>query len=194
MIHSRSPYSLLLSLVVLSLLHAMAFSVVQADEGNPPSMQQSSFKVYGYLWNDSNCDGIRQSDEGVMPDDTSGGYRMSLFYIGNDGIPFTRDDSEVDVASAANGNIMYGVLNGGGGNTYYIAMRPSQRPAGFVPSPYQQGADRTLDNDMTVWPDGAWATGTFVIKATTVTGIDIGLCPIANLAMPHHVALPLVMH
>ncbi len=193
--------TMLLSMIVISLLSQIALITVQADEGNPPTMQQSGMKVIGYLWQDTNCDGLRQADEGAMPDTTTGGYRMSMFYIGDDGIAFTNDDSEVDVAGAIDGNIHYGALNGGGGYSYYIAMRPSQRPVGFVPSRYQVGEDRSIDNDMTVWPDGAWATSTFVIPNATgfpggpgaVTGIDIGLCPVANLNLPYKMALPLVL-
>ena len=184
---------ILIGLLIIVLL--IPSTAAQADEDHPSTIQQnSSDKVRGYLWNDSSCDGIRQTDEGTMPNSPAGGYRLSLFYICNDNLPFTNDDSEVAQAAPLNGNPLYVFDNGGGGNTYYIAMRPSQRPAGFVPSPYQQGADRTLDNDMTVWPDGAWATGTFVIKATTVTGIDIGLCPTANIVRPYSSALPLVIH
>ncbi len=136
-----------------------------------------------------------------MTGNPQGYHQMSLFYIGNDGVPFTHDDAEVDFAAPLNGNPEYAFDNGGGGNTYYIAIRPADRPAGFIPSPWQQGVDTAIDNDMKLWPAGTWATGMFVIAQGTgffggpppVTGIDIGLCPIANLPMPYHANLPLII-
>jgi hypothetical protein len=145
--------------------------------------------VRGYLWNDTNCDGLRQSSEGAI----SHIQTMNLFYVGNDGNPFTTDDSMVAWGSGGTGYMTFIFSNGGGGNTYYIAIRPRDRPTGFVPSLWQQGTDRTIDNDMRLWPDGTWATGTFVIAAQTVTGIDIGLCPVATIARPYSAGLPLVM-
>lgn len=183
-------FILLLALSLRTDMHA-AF----ADKGTKSAVQQvpDGFRVYGYLWNDTNCDGIRQSTEGVMPPSPSGAYRMSLIYIGNDGIPFTTDDNEIDNATSANGNIHYGTMEGGGGNTYYIAFRPAYIPAGFTPSLFQQGSDPTLDNDMKVWERNIWATTSFVIKAEVVTGIDIGLCPVENLNLPYSVLLPMAL-
>jgi hypothetical protein len=161
---------------------------VRAEDGDP-SLMQSSFKVRGYIWNDNNCDGIRQQSEGGI----NHAQTMNLFYIGNDGIAFTRDDNDIGFVNSMIGGTEYASLNGGGGLTYYIGIRPADRPAGFRPSLYQQGADRTIDNDMQLWPNGAWATGTFVIAAQTVTGIDIGLCPVANMVLPYKMHLPLAL-
>lgn len=190
--------TMLLSMIVISLLSQIAPTRALADEGDSQRLQQNNGDVVrGYLWNDNNCDGLHQNDEGGM----ELSIPMSLFYVGNDNIPFTRDDSEVSLGGSTIDGTTFVFRNGGGGYSYYIAMRPSQRPVGFVPSRYQVGEDRSIDNDMTVWPDGAWATSTFVIPNATgfpggpgaVTGIDIGLCPVANLNLPYKMALPLVL-
>jgi hypothetical protein len=185
---------------VLLLMASIPPNTIRAHESDP-SLTQSSTTVQGYLWNDANCDGTRNGAEGAMAGNEVGYQTMSLFYIGNDGIAFTRDDNLIDTASPLNGNHEYAFDNGGGGNSYYIAIRPANRPAGFVPSPFQQGGDPMLDNDMKLWPDGAWATSTFVIPQGTgffggpppVSGIDIGLCPVANLVLPYAVNLPLAL-
>ncbi len=173
--------------ILISLMVALP-NLTHADEGNL-SLMQSSDRVRGYLWNDMDCDGLRQNTEGAM----ATAQQMSLFYIGNDSIPFTRDDNEVGLGGAASSLPIYLFDSGGGGNTYYIAIRPADRPIGFVPGPWQQGVDTTIDNDMKLWPDGTWATGTFTIAAQTVTGIDIGLCPVASVPMPYHIHLPLAV-
>ncbi len=165
-----------------------------------PAGAQSSDRVRGILWTDTDCDGIRETGEGPLDDNPLGYQRMSLFYIGNDSIPFTYDDSEIGQSSPLNGNPTYVFFNGGGGYSYYIAIRPADRPAGYLPSAWQQGNDPAVDNDLRQWPDGAWATGVFVIPQGTgfyggppaVTGIDLGLCPSAALPRPYHTALPLV--
>lgn len=193
--------TMLLSMIVISLLSQIAPTRALADEGDSQRLQQNNGDVVrGYLWNDNNCDGLRQTEEGPLPFDPLVYREINLFFIGNDNVPFTRDDSIVAL-TGLNRTISYSFINGGGGYSYYIAMRPSQRPVGFVPSRYQVGEDRSIDNDMTVWPDGAWATSTFVIPNATgfpggpgaVTGIDIGLCPVANLNLPYKMALPLVL-
>jgi hypothetical protein len=154
--------------------------------------------VKGYLWNDANCDGIRQSGEAPL---AAGGQSMSIFYVGSDGIPFTSDDSEIGVSGALNGWPTYSFRYGGEDHTYYIAIRPKDRPAGFIPSLWHQGSDTTIDNDLKLWPDGAWATGTFVIAAGTgyingpdaVAGIDIGMCATASISRPYQASLPLII-
>ena len=125
---------------------------------------------------------------------------MNVFYVGSDDIPFTSDDTDVGSASALNDWPTYLSTNGGEGHTYYIAIRPADQPSGFTPSLWQQGNDRTIDNDLRLWPDGAWATGTFVIPWGTgffngpdaVSGIDIGMCSIASIPRPYQANLPLV--
>lgn len=188
--------------MLLSLATLLAPRQSFADrQPEPQASTGDGVTVRGYLWNDNNCDGLHQSDEDPLAANASGYQRMSLFYVGTDSLPFTRDDTEVGVAGAANGYPTFSIRDGGDG-IYYIAIRPRDRPAGFIPSLWQQGSDRTIDNDMRLWPDGAWATGTFVIPHLTgfdggpdaVTGIDIGLCAISSLPRPYHASLPLVAH
>jgi hypothetical protein len=179
-----------LFLIVALILPTLTF----ADEGTPLiGPEQTSNRVQGYLWNDANCDGIRAEQEGPMTDNPIGYQAMSLFYVGNDGTPFTSDDSEVATTGTTNGFPTYSFRNGGGGNSYYIAIRPSQRPTGFMPTRWQQGNDPERDNDLMIWPDGAWATEAFVIAGQLVTGIDIGLCPLSAIERPYAASLPLVI-
>jgi hypothetical protein len=198
MVRSIRSFLLLLTLATSS-IPALSY----ADE--PPVPQASNgdgVTVRGYLWNDANCDGIRQNTEAPLAGNATGYQRMSLFYVGSDGIPFTSDDTEVGNVGIANGGPIYIFMNGGGNGTYYIAIRPKDRPAGFIPSPWHQGSDTTIDNDLKLWPDGAWATGTFIIPNMTgfyggpdaVAGIDIGMCAVANIPRPYHASLPFVTH
>jgi len=197
MLHSIRSFLLLLALAALcipALSYADDTPVPQASNGD-------GVTVRGYLWHDANCDGIRQSTEAPLSANTTGYQRMSIFYVGSDGIPFTRDDTEIGVAGAANGYPTFSILDGGEGHTYYIAIRPRDRPTGFIPSLWHQGSDRTIDNDLHLWPDGAWATGTFIIPWGTgffngpdaVAGIDIGMCAVASIPRPYQASLPLVI-
>jgi hypothetical protein len=198
MFRSIRSFLLVLTLAALSspaLSYADVTPVPHASNGD-------GYTIRGYLWNDANCDGIRQSTEAPLDGNPAGGQRMNVFYVGADGIPFTNDDSDVGGASALNGWPTYLSTQGGAGHTYYIAIRPKDRPAGFIPSPWQQGSDTTIDNDLKLWPDGAWATGTFVIPNLTgfyggpdaIAGIDIGLCAVANIPRPYNASLPLIQH
>jgi hypothetical protein len=195
MFRSIRSFLLLLTLAALS-IPALSY----ADE--PPVPQASNgdgVTVRGYLWNDANCDGIRQSTEAPL---ATGGQSMSIFYVGSDGIPFTSDDTEIGIGGAASGWPTYFFSDGGAGHTYYIAIRPRYRPAGFIPSLWQQGSNATIDNDLKLWPDGAWATGTFLIPNLTgfyggpdaIAGIDIGMCAVASIPRPYHASLPLIQH
>ncbi len=200
---SQRSIHLLAFLAVCLLMSALLSPQVRADEGNPeagPMVHHPaapSDTVRGYLWNDANCDGIRQGMEGALPDSVNSGYRLSLIYIGNDGTPFTSDDNEIGFASAGNGLIEYFTFDGGGDYTYYFTMRPNDRPAGFVPSLVYGD---TVDNKMYVLPNGGWATPTFVIPLGAgfssgpgaIRGPDVGLCAVSSLPMPYRVSLPLV--
>lgn len=192
----------LLALLLLSLLATTNPMCVSADEGDTPTVQQlvdgDGTTVYGYLWYDANCDGIRQSTESAMTDNPRGSQMMSLYYVGTDNTPFTMDDKEIGLSGPLNGNIHYAFRDGGMDHTYFIVIRPQYVPAGYRPAPYQQGSDRTIDNDLTVWERGIWATGTFVIPKGTgfyqgppaIQGIDIGLCAVVY---NHSVMLPMAM-
>jgi hypothetical protein len=190
------------SFLLLLTLAALSIPALSYADDPPVPHASNSMTVTGYLWNDANCDGIRQNTEAPLSGNPAGGQSMSLFYVGSDGIPFTSDDTEVGVAGAINGNPTYNFRDGGQNGTYYIAIRPKDRPAGFIPSPWQQGSDATIDNDLKLWPDGAWATGTFIIPMGTgfiggpnaVAGIDIGMCAVANIPRPYHASLPLIQH
>lgn len=183
----------LILILLLALSLPIGISAAFADENESQTIQQNtSDRVYGYLWNDTNCDGIRQNTEGPISN-PRGSQPMSLFYVGQDGIPFTTDDNEIGYTSVPNGTNQFSFTDGGGGYTFYIAIRPAYIPAGFTPSLFQQGSDPTLDNDMKVWERNIWATTSFVIKAEVVTGIDIGLCPVENLKLPYSVLLPMAL-
>ena len=191
--HSIRTILLLLALAGLG----MPIQSFADDTPVPQASNGDGVTVRGYLWNDANCDGIRQNTEAPL---ANGGQSMSIFYVGTDAIPFTRDDSEIGLGGAANGLPTYFFANGGENGTFYIAIRPRDRPASFIPSLWQQGSDRTIDNDLRLWPDGTWATSMFVIPWGTgffngpdaVSGIDIGLCAVASIPRPYQASLPLV--
>jgi hypothetical protein len=181
----------LLTMVVLTLIGTLT-QAARASDGSS-SQPAASEKVRGYIWHDRDCDGLRTAADEPLDGNPRGFQQFSLFYIGDDGVPFTPDDSEIDVSIIRNGGDSYGFFVGGGNHTYYIAIRPADRPIGYAPAPYQAGADQTVDNDLNYWPDGTWATGMFIIPggfdAPTVTGIDLGLCQISY---PYAINLPLI--
>jgi len=184
-----------LLLVALAVLRIPALSYAD-DTPVPQASHGDGVTVRGYLWNDANCDGLRQSGEAPM----SGSIAMSIFYVGTDALPFSRDDTEIGLGGSTIDGTAYVFRNGGENGSFYVAIRPRDRPAGFIPSLWQQGSDRTIDNDLKLWPDGAWATGTFIIPWGTgffngpdaVAGIDIGLCAVASIPRPYQASLPLV--
>ncbi|GEM_PF-1430554 len=190
--HSIRTILLLLALAGLG----MPIQSFADDTPVPQASNGDGVTVRGYLWNDANCDGIRQRGEGAMTNSLA----MSIFYVGSDGMPFTRDDTEIGLGGSTIDGTAYVFRNGGENGTFYIAIRPRDRPASFIPSLWQQGSDRTIDNDLRLWPDGTWATSMFVIPWGTgffngpdaVSGIDIGLCAVASIPRPYQASLPLV--
>jgi hypothetical protein len=183
-------------LILLLLLTFITGPVAGADNG--PAFIGDGVTIQGIIWEDSNCDGLRQEGEPRFPTIQS----LSLFYIGDDDIAFTPDDTEVGVGGGGGSYYEYAFsISGGGGGAnhrYYIAIRPRYRNPGYLPGPWQQGTDPTIDNDLRLWPDGTWATGIFIVPngagvfLPAVNGIDLGMCPGASIPRPFYAALPFV--
>lgn len=175
----------LLALVGTVLAAALGFAHTVSAQFEP--------RLTGLVWTDTNCDGIRQSTESGLP-----GVTVSLAYVGPDSTAYTSDDTVVDLTSsntgttgATVGQIEYSL--GAPGETYYLAIYNADKPAHTRPAPFQQGSDRTADNDLTLPLANSplWATVTFqmLARGQTHTGTDIGLCqvqydPNATLYLP----------
>ncbi|MFV9507607.1 MAG: SdrD B-like domain-containing protein [Oscillochloridaceae bacterium umkhey_bin13] len=180
MTRSTTPTTLV-ALVALLALVALALLPSQ------PVAAQSSFRIVGVVWTDTNCDGIRQDDEPLKPH-----VRMMLRWAGGNGVIDATDREIEDGGSAASGQ--YAFTLAGAGEPYFISIRTADRPLGFTLSPFQQGGDPTRDSDMRddLLPGTTlWATPVFVMPedGSQITGVDIGLCP---LSMNNQVFIPLV--
>lgn len=136
-----------------------------------------NYTVVGTVWTDANCDGVRQETEVPLP-----GVTVSLIGQGTDGQMYTGDDRLLEQISS-DGNAGQFVFTRGGpyGDKYAVAIYNANKPAGYVPAPHQQGADRAIDNDLYQPVSGSplWATTAFAMHAdrSSVTDIDIGLAP-----------------
>lgn len=139
----------------------------------PSAAARPEYTLKGYFWEDANCDGVRQDDEPLHK-----GTEVYLFAAGEDGVVHTADDQVLDIGGMG-GEFWF--TNGGAEDLdYRITILAKDHPAGFVPAPYQAGADRSRDNDLTRpladFPN-YWSTNGFQMSATeTITGVDIGLC------------------
>lgn len=144
--------------------------------GAPVAIGQN-YTVIGSVWKDVNCDGVRQADEPALP-----GMTVSLIGQGSDRQMYTGDDRLLEQISS-DGNAGQFVFTRGGpyGDKYAVAIYNANKPAGYVPAPHQQGADRAIDNDLYQPVAGSplWATTAFEMHAdrSSVTDIDIGLAP-----------------
>jgi hypothetical protein len=135
-----------------------------------------SDRIRGHIWEDANCNGIREDGEPLLPNVT-----LFLRWAGSNGV-IDGTDREIISSTSTTGRYTFDLA--GAGEPYFIALRaegsPEGRPAGFFPAPFRQGADRTRDNDLTMPLNGTslWATQVFVMPAdgSVVEGIDIGLC------------------
>lgn len=150
----------------LALLLLLLLSTVPSVYARP------EITLKGYIWEDTNCDGIRQDSEPLHK-----GTPVYLFAAGADGMVHTSDDQAIAV-SGTGGEYVYDL--GITGVDYRLSTLAKDQPAGFVPAPYQAGDDRSRDNDLTRpladYPN-YWSTNAFQMDASqTVTGVDIGLC------------------
>jgi hypothetical protein len=171
-------------LTALSTLFALLSLTLLA--GLAPAEAQSSDKIVGVIWEDTNCDGIHQDTEPLMPNVT-----ITLRYAGENG---EIDGTDYDIQSWTPSDATYRFSWAGAEEPYFISIRGEHKPAGYVPAPFRQGDDRTRDNDMTVGllpGTSLWATPVFWMPAdgSQVTDLDIGLC---KLVLDKVAYLPLV--
>jgi hypothetical protein len=138
-----------------------------------------NYTVVGEVWNDANCDGLRQSTEAPLP-----GINVALIGQGTDQQIFTADDRMLEGRTTISPVGTFSFSRGGPyGDLYAVVIYNADKPAGFKPAPYQQGGDRALDNDlyMPLESQGSplWATTAFEMHTdrSAVTDIDIGLAP-----------------
>jgi hypothetical protein len=154
--------------------------------GLPPAAAQSSDRIVGVVWEDTNCDGIHQETEPLLPY-----VRLTLRYAGANG-EIDGTDPDIQSMESLTGNYFF--TYGAAKEPYFLSIRSEHKPAGYVPAPFRQGADPTRDNDLTVGllpGTTLWATPVFVMPfdGSQVTDIDIGLC---KLVLDEVVYLPLV--
>lgn len=140
-----------------------------------PADAQSSFRITGVTWEDTNCDGIRQDGEPLLPN-----MRLTLRWAGSNGI-IDGTDRDIEQSGSLTGE--YSFTLAGAGEPYFVSFRSEDKPAGHTLAPFQQGDDRTRDNDMTTGllpGTSLWATPVFTmpLDGSRVTGYDIGLCKV----------------
>lgn len=157
----------LATLVALALL-AAGFAVAR------PATAQLSFRITGVIWTDTNCDGIRQDGEALLPN-----ARLTLRWAGTNGT-IDGTDRDIEQTDAITGEYAFSIP--AAGDSYFISFRSEDKPAGMKPAPFRQGSDATRDNDLTMPLAGTslWATPVFTMPAdgSVVVGLDIGLCAI----------------
>jgi hypothetical protein len=161
-------------------LQALIGSILVASLGfSHAALAQFAPRVTAVLWDDANQDGIRQASE-----QGRAGVTVSLVYVGPDDQPYTGDDEVIEVttsntgeAGLPRGDVRFTL--GAPGETYYMAIFTPDKPAGTSPAPFQQGSDRSVDNDLTLPIAGQplWATATFqmLARGQTHAGTDMGL-------------------
>jgi hypothetical protein len=133
---------------------------------------QGDDRITGVVWTDSNCDGVRQDGEALLPH-----ARLTLRWAGTNG---TIDGTDPDIEQSESLTGQYVFTLGAAGEPYFIAFRSEDKPAHTRPAPFRQGSDPTHDNDLTMPLAGTslWATPVFTLPAagSVMTGQDIGLC------------------
>jgi hypothetical protein len=178
----RSPRTLAVALVALTTASMLLLAQIAAAQ---------NYTVIGEVWNDANCDGIRQATEAAMPN-----IHVALTSQGIDQQLFTADDRQIELGQARTPDGQFSFTRGGPyGDLYAIVIYNGDKPAGFQPAPHQQGDDRTIDNDLHLPLESQgsplWATTAFEMRAdrSAVTDIDIGLAPTSGCAgqqpLPH---------
>ncbi|WP_322489373.1 SdrD B-like domain-containing protein [Chloroflexus sp.] len=152
--------------ILTALILGAAVSFIQ------PTAAQSSDRIRTVVWNDANCDGVRQDSEALIPNLT-----LTLRWAGANG---TIDATDRDIEQAGSLVGQYAFTLAAAGEPYFISFRNEDKPAGMVPAPFRQGSDPARDNDLTMPLTGTslWATPVFTMPAdgAMVTGIDLGLC------------------
>src|SRR5262245_38954883 len=123
-------------ILILFLLLALIASV--STSGRAYAMPETT--VTGYIWNDTDCDGIRQEGEPLHM-----GAAVYLFAAGEDSAINTADDQVIE-PSGRGGALRYtfGITD----LDYALVILQRDQPAGFFPGPLNAGADRSIDNDM----------------------------------------------
>lgn len=151
-----------------------------------PAAAQSGDRIQTLVWNDANCDGMRQDDEALIPNLT-----VTLRWAGANGT-IDGTDREIEQAGSTVGQYTFSLP--AAGEPYFIAFRSADKPVGMAPAPFRQGADATRDSDLTTPLEGTdlWATPVFTMPAAAapMTGQDIGLC--ATFDPANTVYLPLL--
>jgi hypothetical protein len=167
----RSP--ILVTLLFLT-ISTMLFTTAQAQ----------TYNVEGWVWLDSNCNGLQDTGEDGFPS-----VKVALMHQGTDATVYTRDDRLLEYNTSAGittseenkGSIRFTYGLPSLPENYFLAIFNADKPAGYVPGPLQAGSDRTIDNDLylPMAADGSplWATVPFQLDPNgPVTHIDIGLC------------------
>jgi hypothetical protein len=147
---------------------AILLTTLTLIAGVPQVAAMPDITASGQVWQDRNCDGVRQDDEPSVLNQP-----IWLFAAGQDGQINTADDQVVEYGSSGNvGQYLFTV--GTTGVDYALVILPVARPATQIPAPLHTGGDTTKDNDLR---SDIWATDGFQMNASqTVTGIDVGFC------------------
>jgi hypothetical protein len=158
----------------------LALLALTLADSQSSAYAQSSFKIVGLIWEDLNCDGMRQDGEPLLPR-----VRLTLRYAGENGI-IDGDDPDIQYSESLTGNYGFSMTRAGLAN--FLSIRGEHKPAGYVPAPFRVGDDPTRDNDMTVGllpGTPLWATPVFIMpEVFPLTGIDIGLCKLPTVYLP----------
>jgi len=149
--------------IIFVLLITLALTI-----GALPAAAMPDITASGLVWQDSNCDGVRQDGEPAVLNQP-----IWLFAAGQDGQINTADDQVVEYGSSGTmGQYLFTV--GTTGVDYALVILPVARPVTRIPAPLHTGGDTTKDNDLR---SDIWATDGFQMNAAqTVTGVDLGFC------------------
>ncbi len=171
-----------ITLAVLTSLLALSTIVVTR-----PAAAQSGDRIRTFVWADTNCDGIRQDSEALLPN-----LRLTLRWAGSNGVI---DGTDRDIEESGSLTGAYAFTVAGAGEPYFVSFRSEDKPAGMAPAPFRQGDDPSRDNDLTLPLAGTslWATPVFTMPTdgSLVTGLDLGLCAV-TFDPQYTVRLPLV--
>jgi hypothetical protein len=131
----------LLSALSIILIALTAVSVLRPQATHA----QMSDRIRFVIWNDANCDGIRESDEALVPH-----INVVLRWAGSNGV-IDATDREIDTIASLTGAYRFNLA--GAGEPYFISIRSDERAAnpalaGMVPTKFRVGTDPSRDNDM----------------------------------------------
>lgn len=155
---------------------------------------QLSDRIRYVIWNDTNCNGIREAGEALVPN-----ISVVLRWAGSNGV-IDATDREIAEFTSITGE--YRFDKGAAGEPYFMSIRSDERAsnpalAGIAPTKFRVGNDPSRDsdlrNDLLPGTD-LWATPVFTMPAdgSIVVGQDIGLCNPANLVLSERLYLPLL--